>query len=100
MAAFSSSSQLDIWIIFPPFLVSALPNKQNSSGHSWQMENQWKPAEHGGETGEARLEGGGGGAGGWSLRAGGFPEEARREPGRGCRGRGGRDGLWAHCARG
>lgn len=100
VAAFSSSSQLDIWIIFPPFLVSALPNKQNSSGHSWQMENQWKPAEHGGETGEARLEGGGGGAGGWSLRAGGFPEEARREPGRGCRGRGGRDGLWAHCARG
>lgn len=40
-AAFSSSIQLDIWIIFPPFLVSALPSKQNSSGHSQLVENQW-----------------------------------------------------------
>lgn len=87
-AAFSSSSQLDIWIIFPPFLVSALPSKQNSSGHSRRVENQWKPAELRGETGEARLGGGGGGgAGGWSLRAGGFPEEVRREPGKGRSGR-------------
>lgn len=40
-AAFSRSIQLDIWIIFPPFLVSALPSKQNSAGHSQLVENQW-----------------------------------------------------------
>lgn len=49
--------------------------------------------------GEARLGRGGGGAGGGSLKAGGFPEEAWREPERVCKGRGGCDGLWACCAR-
>lgn len=53
-AAFSSSSQQDIWIIFPPLLVSALPSERSSSGHSWRVENQWKPAELGGTQGGRR----------------------------------------------
>lgn len=55
-AAFSSSSQQDIWIIFPPLLVSALPSERSSSGHSWRVENQWKPAELGGDTGREEEE--------------------------------------------